>query len=48
MRDAVLLIIGMMLAMTFGFAFPKTYDEKKWERLQQKKEARIANERQYQ
>lgn len=34
-RDLMLIVLGALLAMTFGLAFPKTYDEKKWERLQQ-------------
>jgi hypothetical protein len=33
--------------MTFDFSFSKTYDEKKWERLEKQRNERRAIERQY-
>jgi hypothetical protein len=47
MRDLLLVTLGVLFAMTFDFAFPKTYDEKKWERLQEHRENRRAIERKY-
>lgn len=47
MRDLALIILGVFIAMTFDFAFPKTYDEKKWERLKQQRMERRAKEQEY-
>jgi hypothetical protein len=46
-RDLFLIILGMALAATFGVAFPKTYDEKKWERIEQNRTMRRAIEQRY-
>ena len=47
MRDLALVVLGVLLSMTFGFAFPKTYDEKKWEAIEANKVLRRATEARY-
>lgn len=47
MRDLTLIILGVLLSMTFGFAFPKTSDEQKWEAFQRNREVRRAVEFKY-
>jgi hypothetical protein len=46
-RDAAWLLVGCVFALTIQEVFPKTYDEKKWERLEAQREMRRAIERKY-
>lgn len=47
MRDLALVVLGVLLSMTFGFAFPKTADEIKWEKIEANKVLRRAAEARY-
>jgi len=44
MRDLILITLGVLLSMTLGFAFPKTADEAKWEKLEERRAVRRATE----
>jgi hypothetical protein len=48
-RDAAWLLVGCFVALAIQDAFPqgKTFDEKKWERLEAQREMRSAIERKY-
>lgn len=47
MRDLILIIFGGALAATLNVAFPKSFDERKWEQMAARREARRATEARY-
>ena len=49
MRDGLMLILGLLVGLSVyeSFGASKTFDEKKWERIQKNREIRRANEFRY-